>query len=260
MHVLRRAIIVAGAVLAGCDGTPPDNPFVTTGSTGGNAQGSGGGTVVDPELGEPCIEDAQCDDGIDCTSDSCDGAFDRCRYHPEPAPCDNGVHCDGTEVCDGKLGCIPGPPFDCGDDNVCTIDTCVEESQSCRNDPRDADDDGDPDAHCPPGGDCDDNDPNVSSQAEEVCDNGIDDDCDETVDEDECASPENDTCLDALLIEASGTYTMSTYGAAAEYPTSCSPPGALRDVVAAVILPPGPPVDVVARARTDTAPVSTALG
>ncbi|NUP14397.1 MAG: hypothetical protein HOW73_50850 [Polyangiaceae bacterium] len=254
------AALIACSITA-CEGTPPDNPFVTTGtSVGGGAQGgSGGGTSVDPELGEPCVEDAQCNDEIDCTVDSCDKAFDRCRYHPEPAPCQNGVHCDGAEVCDGKLGCVPGPPPDCTDDNICTIDTCVEDNQSCRHDPRDADGDGDPDGHCPGGGDCDDADPAVSSLAEEVCDNTVDDDCDRTVDEDDCAAPMNDTCVDALTIEASGTYAMSTFGAAADYPTACSTGGAERDVVAAIIVPAGPPVDVVARARTAASAVSTAI-
>ncbi|MBK6519273.1 MAG: hypothetical protein IPG04_35320 [Polyangiaceae bacterium] len=254
-----QAVAAAAFALAACETTPPENPFVFGGGGSGGESFGGGGAAVDPELGGPCVETAQCNDGVDCTVDSCDLALGRCRFHPEPAPCDNGVHCDGLEVCDGKQGCVPGPPLDCGDDNLCTIDTCVEETKSCRYEPRDADGDGDPDAHCPPGGDCDDQDPAVASTREEVCENGVDDDCDGDQDEDDCAEPQNDTCADALEIDAPGTYLLSTFGAAADYPTSCSPGGSERDVVAAIILPAGPRTDVVARARTDAADVSTAI-
>lgn len=261
MHRVAASWLVLGAFAAGCPADPPSNPFVTTSTAagGGGTGGGGGGSSVDPELGEPCVEGAQCDDEIACTVDSCDPAYDRCRHHPEPATCDNGVHCDGAEICDGSVGCIPGPPVDCGDGDLCTIDTCVEASQSCRHDPRDADADGDPDAHCPGGGDCDDFDPTISSLTQEVCDNTLDDDCDSETDEAECASPENDTCADALLVEGTSTFTLSTFGAIADYATSCSPGGIERDVVAAIVVPPGPPVDIVARARTDSAPVSMAI-
>lgn len=258
---LSAARLTALAVLlAACGGPDPDNPFVTTG-TGGGGSGTGGegGSTVDPELGDPCVDDQQCDDAIACTTDSCDKDFDRCRHHPEPSTCDNGVHCDGAEVCDLSLGCIAGAPRDCGDDNFCTIDTCVEESQSCRHDPRDADSDGDPDAHCPEGGDCDDLDPEVSSQREEVCANVRDDDCDGEVDEADCATPENDTCTQALEIASPGTFSVSTFGAALDYATSCAPAGAARDVVAAIVLPAGPPVDVKVRARTQAFAAATAM-
>ncbi len=267
MHALRSRCLpwrwLAGglvAVASSACGPEPSNPFFEGGGGQGvGGEGHGGQTTVDPELGEPCVEDAQCDDAIDCTTDRCDHDFDRCRHHPEPAPCDNGVYCDGPEVCDGKLGCVPGPPVDCGDDDLCTIDTCVEDSRGCRHDPRDADGDGDPDAHCTGGGDCDDMNPGVSSQHEEICGDGIDDDCDGVVDEADCATPENDTCVDALEIDGSGTYALSTFGAQPDYTTSCSPEGSLRDVVAAVIVPAGPPLDVVARAKTDSVPVSVAI-
>jgi len=253
-------LTLLGVLLGGCDDSLPQNPFVTTGSAQGGAGfgGSGGALANDPELGGPCIEDAQCDDGIDCTNDACDSDLDRCRFKRDHEACANGVHCDGAEVCNNALGCITGSPFDCSDGDVCSIDTCVEATQSCVHEPRDADGDTDPDVHCG-GGDCDDFDPAVSSLIEEVCENDVDDDCDGSLDEGDCSQPENDTCGDALDITATGTHQLTTFGAAFDYATSCSPTGAVRDVVAAVIVPAGPAVDIVARARTTTVPVSVAI-
>ncbi len=249
--------LAAGAV--GCDIERPANPYVTTGtSTGGGGSGGQGGETGDPELGGPCVEDAQCNDDLDCTQDACDKEVDLCRFKRQHELCDNGVFCDGVEQCSNALGCIAGPPASCADGNVCTIDTCLEDTQSCSYALRDADGDGDPDAHCT-GGDCNDQDPAVSSLTEEICDNDVDDDCDEAVDEAECSAPQNDTCVDALDISQSGTYALSTFGAASDYPTSCGPMGAIRDVVAAVIVPAGPPLDVVARARSEEVPASVAL-
>lgn len=261
LSLLAAATVAGVLATAACDGPTPNNPYVTTvgGGGGGGEGGAGGGTTVDPELGGPCVSNDQCDDGIACTEDSCDPKFDRCRFHPEPEPCDDGIHCNGVEVCDGKLGCRLGPPVDCGDDNLCSIDTCVEETQSCKHEARDADGDGDPDGHCPDGGDCDDFDPLISSLAEEVCGNALDDDCDLATDEAGCATPTNDTCLDALVIDSSGSYPLTTFGANDDYPTGCTPAGAVRDVVAAIILPPGPALDVIARTRTPSVGVSVGL-
>ncbi len=251
---------VLGVFVGACAGEQPTNPFVTTGSAsgGGNAGGAGGAAASDPELGGPCIEDAQCDDGIECTNDVCDKDLDRCRFKRNHDACQNDVFCDGQEVCQNGLGCVPGPPADCADGDICSIDTCIEETESCAHEPRDADGDNDPDIHCD-GGDCNDFDPQISSLTEEICENDIDDDCDGDTDEGGCAAPENDTCADALEITATGSYPLSTFGAGSDYPTSCSPPGAIRDVVAAVVVPAGPAVDIVARARTESVPVSLAL-
>jgi hypothetical protein len=252
-------LLVLSLVATACDVSRPTNPYTTTGVGGAGTGGAGGGET-DPELGGPCVEDAQCDDGIDCTIDACDQTLKRCRFKGDSSLCANGVHCDGDEVCDQKLGCVPGAPATCTDTNVCTIDTCVEETQSCTHVLRDADQDGDPDVHCG-GGDCDDDDPLVSSTTDEVCANGVDDDCDGTVDEADCIAPEADTCLEPLIVDASGSFAMDSSGAAFDYPTSCASgvPSSLRDVVAAVTIPPGPPMDVVARARTQVPGVDLAI-
>ena len=258
---------LALVVWMGCnDGVP--NPFVPDGGSAGGSGGGGGGGEpadagpdVDPTLGGPCVDDGQCDDSIACTMDHCDLEQSRCRFAPESATCQDAFFCDGVERCDNKLGCIAGPPVGCGDDNSCTIDACDEATHACLHAPRDADQDGDPDIHCIGGGDCDDTDPAVTSKLPEVCQNQRDDNCDGVIDEASCISPQNDTCTQPLEISAAGSYAFTTAGAHFEYATSCglgSLPGA-ADVVAALLLPPGPPVDVELTARTQFVPVSAAL-
>lgn len=252
-------MLLVAALASGCE-TAPTNPFQTTASSGGSGGtgGAGGGAAADPELGGPCVEDAQCDDQIACTTDACDQSLQRCRFKRDDAPCQNTTFCDGAERCDQKLGCVAGEPVDCTDKNACTIDTCIESTKSCMSVPRDADGDGDPDGHCG-GKDCNDLDPNVSSLDPELCGNHVDDNCDGATDEPTCVTPEHDTCVDALEISAPGTYVMNSTGAALDYPTSCAPQGSmLRDVVAAIIVPAGPPVDVIVDAAT-AADVSLAM-
>ena len=259
------AIAVAGVVLvtlaATCKRGAP-NPYSTTSSTSGTTTGAGGaggaGPTVDPELGGPCVDDSECNDNIPCTFDACDKTLNRCRFKPDDSLCQNGIYCDGLEKCDQKLGCVAGTPIDCGTNvDTCMIDTCVEQTQSCSHVLRDADGDGDPDIHCG-GGDCDDMNPLVNSKVPEVCGNGIDDNCNGLIDEMPCVSPAHDKCNDPLNISAPGSYAMSTLGAVPDYATSCSPTGMLRDVVAAILLPAGPPVDVIVSA-TSQPDVSVAI-
>jgi hypothetical protein len=120
----------------------------------------------------------------------------------------------------------------------------VEATQSCRHEPRDADGDGDPVRACG-GEDCRDDDALVSSAALERCANLVDDDCDGSIDEADCTEPEHDTCGDALEIETAGAYELDLSGAAGDYAFSCSEDATgLRDVVVAVTVPEGDPVDV----------------
>ncbi|MGH7294321.1 MAG: MopE-related protein, partial [Polyangiaceae bacterium] len=130
-----------------------------------------------PYLGDPCVDDAQCDDHLACTYDSCDHDAGRCLNVPDDTQCQDGVYCDGRELCVPGHGCEPGAVTSCDNGNGCQIATCVEASQSCAYADRDVDGDGDPDAHCKPGHDCDDLNPDVSSIHAEVCSNGVDDNC-----------------------------------------------------------------------------------
>jgi hypothetical protein len=60
------------------------------------------------------------------------GALRRRRVHtPNPALCDDGAFCNGSETCDPALDCQPGAPIDCSDGVGCTDDTCDEAGDQC---------------------------------------------------------------------------------------------------------------------------------
>lgn len=224
------------------------------GSEGGDEAGDAG-PAVDPTLGGPCTEDGQCDDQIPCTFDRCDKTLSRCRNTPDDTVCDDGIYCNGKERCVLRQGCAAGPVVTCQDDNLCTIDRCVEETRSCERAERDVDGDGDPDDHCVGDRDCDDTDPAVSSQKTEICNNFKDDDCDGDVDEQPCAEAANDVCATARAISAAGTYLLTTVAAKKDYATSCSvkSPAAANDIVVAITVPGavgGPAKDVLVSATT----------
>jgi hypothetical protein len=207
--------------------------------------GEGGeGAASDSSIGGPCLDEEQCDDEIECTEDRCDLEIGRCRHVTNDARCDDGVYCNGLEICDRSLGCRPAAVPTCSDSDTCTIDTCIEGTQSCSHEPRDADGDGDPARACG-GHDCRDDDPLVSSMALERCGNEQDDDCDDLSDEEDCVAPEHDRCGDALVVETEGAYELSLRGAAGDYRYSCTEDeDGLRDVVVAVMVPEGDSVDV----------------
>ena len=79
-----------------------------------------------------------CDDGFNCTSDSCNEAADTCNHTPDDALCQDGAFCNGAEICDPLAGCQAGPPVDCSDGVGCTIDTCNETTDACESAPDDA--------------------------------------------------------------------------------------------------------------------------
>ncbi len=259
--------LIASLWVAACGDNAVHSPFAPDAGEAGAAgasDGSDGGLNVgddagDPTLGGPCVDDGQCDDGIDCTTDSCDMTLLRCRHSPDESKCDDGVYCNGAEVCDPKLGCGAGEPVSCTDLNSCTIDACVEKDHSCTHTPRDADGDGDPVWNCPGGGDCDDTDPTVSSKMQEICNNGKDDNCNGQIDEQPCVAPAYDTCSDPLVIDHSGITSLSLAAAAFDYPTTCAPSGqSFRDVVVALTVPAGPAQDIDVVAQSSATQVSLA--
>jgi len=66
----------------------------------------------------------ECNDGVACTTDSCDEATDSCVFEANDAACDNGLYCDGAEVCDPLAGCQPG-------DDPCPGQMCDEDTDTC---------------------------------------------------------------------------------------------------------------------------------
>ncbi len=66
-----------------------------------------------------------CDDGNDCTADSCEPQSGTCTHIDQSnLPCDDGNGCTNGDQChDGT--CIPGTPVACDDNNPCTVDECI---------------------------------------------------------------------------------------------------------------------------------------
>ncbi len=259
--ILGVALVSATAVVlgpTGCSRKDPSDPFLVIPDAAPVPPEAAptvtvdAAPVEDPTLGGPCSEDAQCDDRIACTYDRCDHAVGRCRSTPDDTQCDDGTYCNGSERCLVRVGCVPGAVVTCDDGTACTLDRCIEATRSCEHAPRDLDGDGDPSDHCVPNGDCDDTDPTVSRTRAEICGNGKDDNCNGQIDETPCVTAEHDTCSTALTITGSSTVSLSTVGAKKDYAPSCSvnTPAAARDAVVAIVLPPGPPQDVLVRART----------
>lgn len=251
------AVVGAGGASAGC-GADGADLFVIPFDAGSDADEAGrprdAAAEMDPTLGGPCVDDAQCDDRIPCTFDRCDEALSRCRNIPDDTRCDDAVYCNGRETCVLGRGCAPGPVVTCQDKNLCTIDRCVEETRSCERAPRDADGDGDPDDHCEAKRDCDDTDPTVSSLRAEICGNFKDDNCDGRIDEQPCSTPANDVCASALAVSAPATLLLDTTAASKDYVATCSvtSPAAARDIVLAITVPDGPALDVLVRATTSS--------
>ncbi len=181
-----------------------------------------------PDTGPRCETDEDCEDGVDCTRNLCRNNV--CGIQIDQASCDDGVFCNGVEICDINEGCLPGPPETCNDNDVCTIDRCDEEAKMCRRTSRDFDEDGEADFFCEGGTDCDDRDPTRGATLAEVCGDGVDNDCDETIDEAECGRPAHDTCDDAWDVSAGGIFELNTEGARGDHMIGCAPSGR-RDVV-----------------------------
>ena len=185
------------------------------------------------DLGPPCATDDECDDGVACTRDVCDGRS-VCVHTPDALRCDDGVFCNGAERCEPSFGCVAGPLRECGDDDVCTLDRCDEERQACVHIPRDFDGDGEADWHCAGGTDCDDSDPDRGALQAELCADSVDNDCDGLVDELECGRPLYDVCADALDVSAGGRFRLTMDGARDDYAAACAGPG--RELVGRLVL------------------------
>jgi len=72
-----------------------------------------------------------CDDGVPCTLDACNEANDVCVVIPDDSSCDDGLFCNGNEVCDVMVGCVPDSNAVCDDNVPCTISLCDELTDTC---------------------------------------------------------------------------------------------------------------------------------
>jgi hypothetical protein len=94
-----------------------------------------------------------CDDGVECTADSCDETAGACVHRPDTSvcgtrevceatmgctrvdctadrDCQDETRCNGLERCDGNR-CVPGTAVRCDDGVECTIDRCDPASGAC---------------------------------------------------------------------------------------------------------------------------------
>jgi len=74
-----------------------------------------------------------CNDGVACTNDFCNEAIDQCDSTPSNANCSDSMFCNGVEICDPVLNCLPGTAPYCDDGVVCTNDSCNEATDQCDN-------------------------------------------------------------------------------------------------------------------------------
>src|SRR5215831_10014798 len=90
---------VASASVTGCDTSESRSPFVLKEQDAGADGAVEGGTtpvlvleagprpVAPGEWGGPCLDDGQCADSIDCTTDACDLDRHQCHFSPDHAMC-----------------------------------------------------------------------------------------------------------------------------------------------------------------------------
>ena len=139
-----------------------------------------------------CETADDCDDGSPCTTDDCDPGTRSCTFTPGPAgvACSDGSVCTDGDACDDAGHCVPGPPLDCVDGDPCSQDVChaVDGCQHPNAPPQTSCDDGDP---CTGPDACDAGDCSPGPRLCEVnCADGIDDEGDGATDcgDDECAA------------------------------------------------------------------------
>lgn len=174
--------MVAGFALVAACGTPQSESDAGTFDAGTfDAGRNPDGFVPMPDTGPPgCASDTECDDGVDCTSDTCTTSTGICRHQVVPALCPTGSSCHPTRGCEMGRAC--GTDADCADEDPCTVDEhCDPSASTCVVEPLDRDGDGDLPRVCG-GGDCDDSRASVYDGAPELCDR-IDNDCDGTIDD-----------------------------------------------------------------------------
>ena len=71
-----------------------------------------------------------CDDGVACTTDLCSETAGGCTTMPMDSACDDGVFCNGPELCTAT-GCGPGTAPACDDGIGCTMGSCDAATDRC---------------------------------------------------------------------------------------------------------------------------------
>ena len=101
-------------------------------ATGSNAPCDDGNSCTVNDLCKSSLCDAgtfiACNDNNPCTTESCDAVIGKCKVTYNSHPCDDGTACTSKDAC--KEGQCTGAPVECGDNNLCTNDTC-EATMGC---------------------------------------------------------------------------------------------------------------------------------
>ncbi len=72
-----------------------------------------------------CTQNADCNDGFSCTQDICNAGS--CSHVAQNSLCDNGLYCDGSEICTAAQGCMDNTDS-CNPSRY----TCDETTNSCQ--------------------------------------------------------------------------------------------------------------------------------
>ncbi len=104
------------------------------GTSGSGGMGGTGGTTI-------CGSNVDCDDSFSCTIDVC--TMGVCINTPSDMACNDGLYCNGAELCDPALGaagsgCTASSGSPCDDGISCTADACDEAVDACSHSPKDA--------------------------------------------------------------------------------------------------------------------------
>jgi hypothetical protein len=83
--------------------------------------------------GDPCTVDDECNDGVECTNDSCDLGSGVCSNTPNDVFCDDFAFCNGAEICDPVGDCQDALTPNCVDDGLFCNGTqsCDEVNDQC---------------------------------------------------------------------------------------------------------------------------------
>ncbi|HEV8202406.1 MAG TPA: thrombospondin type 3 repeat-containing protein, partial [Candidatus Polarisedimenticolia bacterium] len=133
------------------DGLPCDDGSACTQGETCRTGVCGGGLPLNCDDNNPCTTDfcspttavcqhkSACDDGNSCTVDSC-GPTGTCTHQPAPngTICTDGNFCTVGDVC--SSGICSGPPKNCDDGSLCTVDLCQPSTGQCDHAPKNCDD------------------------------------------------------------------------------------------------------------------------
>src|SRR5690606_6650598 len=100
----------AWAIVAYDDDDTPNNAALDSSDSGadGSDGDEGDGSLIPPGAHLCSGDDAEYDDDVDYTRDTCD-PLGYCRHDLQHSACADEVFCNGVELCDPRTDCVPGP-------------------------------------------------------------------------------------------------------------------------------------------------------